>query len=393
MMGVGEVQGHQHVLIAGAGIGGLCLAQGLRRRGISCTVFEKSPGLAWAGYLIHINADGGAALRRSLPEDLYGLYVATSRRAPRRDVVVLLDHRGAELGTRSHNGPPNDPVNPHTSVHRRTLLQILLGGIAEDVRYGHELTAFHEDGEHVVAQFANGYTARGTLLVAADGINSVVRQQLMPDVREIRIADHALLSQAPLTGDLRAVLHRAFADSFVMVRDPQGAHLASGLYEPRQRATDAAAQIAPSVLLDPVDDYVVVNLELQLSEFQRKRFPDATQELLHVWMREAVAAWDPALRHLVDCVAPSSIVPRAIRSLTPAAEWPSGLVTVLGDAIHAMPPMYGVGANSALSDAAELADLLASDLPVRESVARYERDMRTRTFPILKDSAASLIRG
>lgn len=31
-----------HVLIAGGGIGGLCLAQGLRKAGVSCAVYEST---------------------------------------------------------------------------------------------------------------------------------------------------------------------------------------------------------------------------------------------------------------------------------------------------------------------------------------------------------------
>jgi 2-polyprenyl-6-methoxyphenol hydroxylase-like FAD-dependent oxidoreductase len=105
-------------------------------------------------------------------------------------------------------------------------------------------------------------------------------------------------------------------------------------------------------------------------------------------MREAVVDWHPALRLLIDCVSPPSIVPRSIRMLSPAATWPTGNVTLLGDAIHAMPPMYGHGANSALRDAAELAAALAEDRPLLESVAQYEDDMRARTFPLLERALA-----
>src|ERR1700754_4529332 len=125
-----------HVLIAGAGIGGRCVAQGRRRAGISCAVYERNPGITWSGYLLHMNADGGGSLRACLPENLYRLYVQTSRLNPRRDLLVLLDHRGNEIGTKPHLGPDNDPLEPHTTVHRRTLCQIMLSGIASAVHFG-----------------------------------------------------------------------------------------------------------------------------------------------------------------------------------------------------------------------------------------------------------------
>src|SRR5688500_9463639 len=101
------------VLIAGGGIGGLCLAQGLRRAGIDCSVYESAPGIVQSGYRLHMNAAGGAALRQCLPENLYELYMQTSRVNVRREMFVMLDDQGRELGARPHIGPPNDPVRPH----------------------------------------------------------------------------------------------------------------------------------------------------------------------------------------------------------------------------------------------------------------------------------------
>ncbi|MDX2632580.1 FAD-dependent monooxygenase, partial [Streptomyces scabiei] len=91
-----------HVLIAGGGIGGLCLAQGLRRAGIGCTVHESAPGVGRAGYRLHMNGAGGRALQQCLPDNLFELYMQTSRETPRREVMVMLDHQARELGARPH---------------------------------------------------------------------------------------------------------------------------------------------------------------------------------------------------------------------------------------------------------------------------------------------------
>jgi salicylate hydroxylase len=80
-----------HVLIAGGGIGGLCLAHGLRTAGISCAVYEAGPGIGRAGYRLHMNALGGGALQECLPDNLFELYLQTSRRTPRREMYVRLD--------------------------------------------------------------------------------------------------------------------------------------------------------------------------------------------------------------------------------------------------------------------------------------------------------------
>src|SRR5690349_21214794 len=74
-----------HVIIIGAGTGGLCLAHGLRRAGISCAVYERdrtrSDGLQ--GYRVGIDPDGSRALSECLPPELFATFVATCARAPR----------------------------------------------------------------------------------------------------------------------------------------------------------------------------------------------------------------------------------------------------------------------------------------------------------------------
>jgi 2-polyprenyl-6-methoxyphenol hydroxylase-like FAD-dependent oxidoreductase len=66
-------------------------------------------------------------------------------------------------------------------------------------------------------------------------------------------------------------------------------------------------------------------------------------------------------------------------------------VTLLGDAIHAMLPTLGQGANMALRDAgllaARLADAARDDAPLLDSIAAYEHAMRDYVYPIMELSA------
>src|SRR5262249_45065486 len=50
--------------------------------------------------------------------------------------------------------------------------------------------------------------------------------------------------------------------------------------------------------------------------------------------------------------------PLAIRAGAPVPDWPTGRVTLLGDAVHATTPVGGTGANTALRDAALLSTRL-----------------------------------
>ncbi len=61
------------VLIIGAGAGGLCLAQGLRRDGVTVEVFERdrTPDAQAKGYRISLSATGSQALQSCLPGPVY----------------------------------------------------------------------------------------------------------------------------------------------------------------------------------------------------------------------------------------------------------------------------------------------------------------------------------
>ena len=87
-----------HVLIAGGGLSGLCLAHGLRKHGHTCEVFERDPDFSRkTGYMLHMNAYGGEGLRdlppgrplRALPRDL-----AANPRTPPVDRAAQRARRG-----------------------------------------------------------------------------------------------------------------------------------------------------------------------------------------------------------------------------------------------------------------------------------------------------------
>lgn len=68
-----------HILIIGGGIGGLALAQGLKKHNISFTLFERdaSPATRAQGYRIRIARIGAEGLHSLLPDDLWSLYQRT----------------------------------------------------------------------------------------------------------------------------------------------------------------------------------------------------------------------------------------------------------------------------------------------------------------------------
>src|ERR1700735_3532958 len=155
-----------HVLTAGGGLSGLALAQGLIKDGHTCDVFERdADDRRKIGYYLHMNADGGEALRRCLPEDLFELSAETSRRTYDRRESIVLDDQLNELSSQPHLGPPNEGTRPHTGVHRRTLRSILRARLGDSLRQGHAVTGYKETPDGVSVTLADGTTAEGDVLV------------------------------------------------------------------------------------------------------------------------------------------------------------------------------------------------------------------------------------
>src|ERR1700684_3398406 len=137
-----------HVLIAGGGLSGLALAQGLIKDGHTCEVFERdADDSRKIGYYLHMNADGGEALRRCLPADLFELYAQTSRRTYDPHESVVLDDQLNELSSQPHLGPPNEGERPHTGVHRRTLRAILRARLGDSFHPGPAVTGDKETAD------------------------------------------------------------------------------------------------------------------------------------------------------------------------------------------------------------------------------------------------------
>src|SRR4051794_41057271 len=250
-----------HVLIAGGGLSGLCLAQGLRKAGHTAEVFERDPDQRRrTGYMLHMNAFGGGGLRTCLPDDLYELYLETSRETPQRREPSVLASQLTERSPQPPLGPPNAAPRPHPGVHRRTLRQILLARLGDAVHLASPAARYEEDADGVTLHLAGGGTARGDVLVGADGIRSAVRAQRLPaaTVIEATVDGIGVFGRSPLTPDVPPLLRQGV----IIVTDLRGNRLLLGSFQPRRPIAQAAAGIAPDVELEPVEPYTMVSCSL-----------------------------------------------------------------------------------------------------------------------------------
>ncbi|AZQ70141.1 FAD-dependent monooxygenase [Streptomyces luteoverticillatus] len=365
------------VIVIGAGLGGLCLAQGLRRAGVDVTVHEKDPGVTarFQGFRIGLAEQGRAALRGCLPEDLYSLVEATlgDMTGPARAVDPWLRPLGEY------------PMEGATAADRHVLRHILLAGLDGALCFGKELTDYHvrSDGR-VEARFTDGTTDTADLLVGADGINSAVRARLAPDVRPHDTGVRFVIGRTPLT-DRFAGLVPGFGTR-VVDRDVS---MLLGLMRFRRPPRGAAAELAPGLALPGTADYLRWAMLLPPGQAPEPGRDGAQQTVL-----ARTEGWHPEVRAVVEAADPDNSTLLSIRVVRPGPRWLLGPVTLLGDAIHATSPSGGNGANTALRDADLLRSLLvdahAGRRTLPDAVDAYERRMLRYGAEAVEHSLAAL---
>lgn len=381
-----------HVLIAGGGLGGLALAQGLVKEGFTVDVVERDADFnRRQGYYLNINGLGGEALRRLLPPDLFELYVDTSRRPYETQASIVLNPGLEQLGARPSMGPPNTGERRHTGVHRRTLRQILAAGIEDRVRYGVSAVSYDEDADGVTLHLSDGTSLRGDVLVCADGIRSAVRDQRLPETRVVSTAIKGidLYGRVPFTPELLEAVPERLHDGVLIVTDGKARCLMAS-FQPRMQVAEAVAKDAPGVALDHVPDYMMISCSVDPGTVvpPSSEWDESTPALVRDGMLRAVEGWHPAVGALVAGIDLDSIFSISFSYLEPVEDWEPSRVTVLGDAAHGMLPTLGMGANMALHDARLIADRLVDvregRLGLLDAIGSYETEMRAEAYPVLR---------
>src|SRR5262245_16752643 len=164
------------VLVLGAGIGGLTAAIAMRRAGGSVEVYERAPELREVGAGLTIQPNAILALRAI---GLDGPVIAAGRRL-RAGRLLRVDGRVLSyIPAEEVYGRVGAPA---VGIHRGTLQRVLLDALRPDRPHtGQAAVRYETRADGAKLWFADGSEAEGTLLIGADGLQSVVRKQLLAD--------------------------------------------------------------------------------------------------------------------------------------------------------------------------------------------------------------------
>ncbi|MFD4670688.1 FAD-dependent oxidoreductase [Lentzea sp. NPDC058450] len=347
------------IAVIGGGIGGLCLAHGLRKAGVDVAVYERDLSRTdrLQGYRVHINPDGAAALRECLPAASWERFEQGAGSGG--NGFGFLDQRLRPLLVL-------DPEEEkHYSASRITLRQVLLDGL--DVRFGRRFERY-EQGDDIKLHFEDGSIESCDLLVGADGIRSRVRQQYLPHAGTEKIGVTAIAGKLflddndwvprELVDRANTIIPTTRAGMFLAAHDGLG-------------VTDE-----DDLLFDNVRPYLM--WAYAAADMTVHGGQDLKAEVLR-----RIAKWSPDLTRIVEASPRETVSEWRLRSSKPIDRWRPTNVTVLGDAIHAMTPMRGIGANIALKDARLLARCIAEG---GDAIARYEKEMYDYGFAAVRDS-------
>jgi salicylate hydroxylase len=341
------VEQRPNVVVVGGGIGGLFAANALIAQGLRVSVHEQAPALGEVGAGVFLTPNSVRQLQR------VGLGPAVEK-------------WGARVGPTSqyfrHDGAPIAPVqvtdsagwNATFGMHRADLVALLAKPLpARVVQTGYRATGFEQDGDLCRVSFANGTVVEADIVVAADGIHSDIRRNVVPPSRPVfsgsvayrGLVAHELVPHWP-------------TDAWLMWLG-EGKHFLSF----------------------PVRAGEIINYV---------GFVPADQEMKESWsapgdpdiLRAEFAGWDPRIELLLSQV--KTTFRWALYDREPLPTWTKGRLTLLGDAAHPMLPHLGQGANQSIEDGMALATILtrADRKTAPEALLAYERLRRERVASV-----------
>lgn len=376
------------ILISGAGIAALLLARSLHRQKIPFLVFERDASIVFRaqGYRLRLSAGGLDAIESVLgPEGFERFYDACGKTAG-AGFAAIDPLTGESLGTELPivaNEPLTSRAGKVVGISRGDMRKIFLEGLEDRVRWGHHVTGYEKTEDGVRLVFRDGSKSEeGSMLVGGEGVKSAVAGQLSNNaIKVFDLGSRGIHGQAPTTAfkQLGEGVFRIVDDT----SQPNGGQV---FLITNVRANDMdnpnidfgwTMVGSPGVISPPNDNYTITGKPAaQIAKSLTAHWHERVKPLFDRMVEDEAAFWK------ITCSNPEGV-----------PDWPNEpRITVIGDAVHAMTPAGGNGANTAVKDSDLLGRLIGEAWAQGKSdswegvTAAYEKEMRDYGSAAVKES-------
>lgn len=346
------------VIIVGAGIGGLAAGIGLKQAGFEVEIYDRVKELRPIGAGISLWSNGVKVLNR------LGLGREVAQIGGRMDKMQYRWKTG-DLLNDVELSPLIEQVGQRPyPVARADLQNMLVKHFPGEIKLEHQCVGVEQDETGVTVFFENGHQTKGDLLIASDGVRSVLRDYVLDEKVEPQYRGYVNWN-----GLIPSSLDLAPANTWVIY---VGDH--------------------KRVSMMPVGDdrfYFFFDVPLPKGTI-------ADPDRYRAELFDHFQGWADPVQRLIQHINPYRMARPEIHDVGPLKQIVRGRVALLGDAAHTTCPDLGQGGCQALEDALVLTQYLSTtNISVEYALMRYERDRLDRANPVVEKARqrAEIIHG
>ncbi|KAF2101265.1 FAD/NAD(P)-binding domain-containing protein [Rhizodiscina lignyota] len=324
-----------HVIVIGAGLAGLTIAQGLKKNGVSHVIVDRETAprgrnwgitLSWADPLFE----------KLLPPELY-----TTLQACQPDKDLTAEAAG-QKGILIRDGSTGKAMTEaHMPLIRRMQIQKTKKHLAQglNIKYGKKLTDITTDDSGVTAHFEDGTSETGNVVIGADGGASRVRRWLLGEVADQEVMPYAFMNfPFTLPAEKAVWLDKEMNPNVDASAHPKNMYI--GLF-----LLDKPIQEKPETWIF----YLLTTWPLTT----REDFENTENRLER--LRARMDGWADPYKSVVEWLPDDIPIGKDQLRIWHTKPWDNhgGKVTLAGDAAHSMTFHRGQGGNLAIKDADE----------------------------------------
>jgi 2-polyprenyl-6-methoxyphenol hydroxylase-like FAD-dependent oxidoreductase len=346
MIGIGSA------LVIGGGIGGMCAAIELRKRGVAVDLVEIDS--EWRVYGAGITISG-PTLRAFKTIGVVEAILEQGWCADGLDICLANGVRVAQLTSPRVGG---SDIPGGGGIMRPVLARILSEATkasGTSVRLGVTFTGIEPAGDQTIVSFSDGTRSQYDLVIGADGCNSKLRDVIFPNAPKPRFTGQ---------GCWRAVVPRPAEIEHATMY--MGKNVKAGI--------------------NPVSKD-----EMYLFFLDKRDTPDHIgREQWPTLLRELLAEFQGPVAAIRDSITPESrIIYRPLFALMLQKPWHRGRAVLIGDAAHSTTPHLASGAGIAVEDAIVLVEELEKEPDVARALERFT-DRRFERCRVVVESSVRL---